>query len=40
LQSQSIEAKWRTEKEVRLLPLEDLAAQVKKLLDVAVSSQS
>ena len=39
LQSQSVEAKWRTEKETQLLPLENLAAQVKKLLDEAVSSQ-
>ena len=39
LKSQSVEAKWRTEKETRLLPLEKLAAQVKKLLDEAVSSQ-
>jgi len=40
LQSQSVEAKWRTEKEAQLLPLENLAAQVKKLLDKTVSSQS
>jgi prolyl-tRNA synthetase len=40
LQSQSVEAKWRTEKETQLLPLENLAAQVKKLLDKTVSSQS
>ena len=32
LQSQSIEAKWRTEKETQLLPLENLAAEVKRLL--------
>ncbi|MGQ9546452.1 MAG: proline--tRNA ligase [Dehalococcoidia bacterium] len=32
LQNQSIEAKWRTEKQARLLPLEDLPATVKKLL--------
>jgi len=32
LQSQSIEAKWRTEKEARLLPLENLAAEVNRLL--------
>ena len=32
LKSQSIEAKWRTEKETSLLPLEKLAAGVKKLL--------
>ncbi|MCJ7669433.1 MAG: proline--tRNA ligase [Dehalococcoidia bacterium] len=40
LQSQSIEAKWRTEKEVQLLPLENLAAQVKKLLNEDVKAQS
>jgi prolyl-tRNA synthetase len=40
LQSQSVEAKWRTEKEVQLLPLENLAAQVKKLLNEAVKAQS
>jgi prolyl-tRNA synthetase len=40
LQSQSVEAKWRTEKKAQLLPLENLAAQVKKLLDEIVSSQS
>jgi len=39
LQSQSVEAKWRTEKEAPLLPLDNLAVQVKKLLDEAVSSQ-
>ena len=33
LQSQSIEAKWRTEKETRLLPLDNLAVQVKKVLN-------
>jgi len=32
LQSQSIEIKWRSEKEARLLPLENLAIEVKKLL--------
>ncbi len=32
LKSQSIEAKWRTEKETQLLPLENLATEVKKLL--------
>jgi prolyl-tRNA synthetase len=36
LQSQSVEAKWRTEKEARLLPLDDLTAQVKKLLDEVI----
>jgi len=39
LQSQSIEAKWRMEKEAQLLPLDNLAVQVKELLDEAVSSQ-
>jgi prolyl-tRNA synthetase len=33
LQSQSIEAKWRTEKETQLLPLQNLTEQVKKILD-------
>jgi prolyl-tRNA synthetase len=32
LQSQSVEAKWRTEKEAQLLPLDNLAAEVKRLL--------
>ncbi|MGB6873499.1 MAG: proline--tRNA ligase [Dehalococcoidia bacterium] len=32
LQSQSVEAKWRTEKEAQLLPLENVAAEVKSLL--------
>ena len=32
LQSQSIEAKWRTRKETRLLPLENLVAEVNKRL--------
>jgi len=40
LQSQSIEAKWRTEKEAQLLPLDNLAVQVKKLLGDALRSQS
>jgi len=40
LQSQSVEAKWRTEKEVQLLPLDNLAVQVKELLDEAARSQS
>jgi prolyl-tRNA synthetase len=35
LQSQSIEAKWRTEKETQFLPLKDLAVQVRKILDDA-----
>jgi prolyl-tRNA synthetase len=39
LQSQSVEAKWRMEKEARLLPLDNLAAQVKKLLTEAVKAQ-
>jgi len=40
LQSQSVEAKWRTEKEAQLLPLDNLAVQVKKILDKTVSFQS
>jgi len=32
LQSQSVEAKWRTDTEARLLPLGNLAAEVKRLL--------
>jgi len=32
LQNQSIEAKWRTEKETQLLPLENVSAKVNKLL--------
>jgi len=32
IQNQSIEAKWRTEKETKLLPLENLAAEVNKQL--------
>jgi prolyl-tRNA synthetase len=39
LQSQSAEAKWRTEKETRLLPLENLTVQLKKLLDETLKSQ-
>ena len=38
LQSQSSEAKWRTEKEAQLLPLDDLAVRVKKLLDETMKS--
>jgi prolyl-tRNA synthetase len=38
LQSQSVEAKWRTEKETQLLPLGNLVIQVKKLLDEALRS--
>jgi prolyl-tRNA synthetase len=33
LQSQSVEAKWRTEKEAQLLPLDNLAAEVNRLLE-------
>lgn len=40
LQSQSVEAKWRTEKEAQLLPLDNLAVRVEKLLDEAARSQS
>jgi prolyl-tRNA synthetase len=40
LQSQSIEAKWRTEKETRLLPLDNLAARVNKLLNEPAEAQS
>ncbi len=40
LQSQSVEAKWRTEKETQLLPLDNLAAQAKKLLDEVIRTQS
>jgi len=40
LQSQSVEAKWRTEKETQLLPLQNLTEQVKKLLDKTLNSQS
>jgi prolyl-tRNA synthetase len=39
LQSQSAEAKWRTEKKPQLLSLEDLTAQVKTLLKEAVEAQ-
>jgi prolyl-tRNA synthetase len=39
LQSQSIEAKWRTEKETRLLPLDNLAARVNKLLNEPAKAQ-
>ena len=39
LQSQSVEAKWRTEKEAQLLPLDNLAVQVKKLLNEAAKAQ-
>jgi prolyl-tRNA synthetase len=40
LHSQSVEAKWRTEKEAQLLTLENLAVEVKRLLDEAISSKS
>jgi prolyl-tRNA synthetase len=40
LQNQSIEAKWRTEKEAQLLALENLTEQVKKLLDRTFKSKS
>lgn len=40
LQSQSVEAKWRGCKEVQLLPLTNLVAEVKRLLDEALRSQS
>jgi prolyl-tRNA synthetase len=39
LQSQSVEAKWRREKKAQLLPLDNLAAQVKKLLSEAVRTE-
>jgi len=39
LQGQSAEAKWRTEKEAQLLPLDDLAVRVKKLLDETMKTQ-
>jgi prolyl-tRNA synthetase len=40
LQSQSVEAKWRTEQKPQLLPLDNLAARVKKLLDEVIRTQS
>ncbi len=40
LQSQSVEAKWRTERETRLLPLDNLAVQVSKLLSEAAETES
>jgi prolyl-tRNA synthetase len=40
LQSQSVEAKWRTEKEAQLLPLDNLVVRVKKLLNENISPQS
>jgi len=39
LQSQSIEAKWRAEEKAQLLPLDDSATKVKKLLDEAVRAK-
>jgi len=39
LQSQSIEAKWRTQQETRLLPLDNLAARVNKLLNEPAKAQ-
>jgi prolyl-tRNA synthetase len=40
LQNHSVEVKWRTEKEAQLLPLDNLAVRVKKLLNESVSSQA
>jgi prolyl-tRNA synthetase len=40
IQKQSVEAKWRTEKEAQLLPLERMADQVEKLLHEAVNCQN
>ena len=40
LQSQSVEAKWRMEKKAQFLALDNLTAQVRKLLDEAVRAQS
>ena len=40
LQSQSVEAKWRTKKEAQFLPVENLVAEVKKLLNETASFQS
>jgi prolyl-tRNA synthetase len=39
LQSQSVEAKWRLKKEAQLLPLDDLVARVKKLLNEGVRTE-
>ncbi len=39
MQSDSVEAKWRTEKEAQLLPLDNLTVQVDKLLKEAVKAQ-
>ena len=40
LERQSVETKWRTKKEAQLLPVENLAAEVKKLLDETVTFES
>jgi len=40
MQSDSVEAKWRTEKETQLLPLDNLTVQVRKLLNEARKAQS
>jgi prolyl-tRNA synthetase len=40
LQTQSVEAKWRTDKETQLLPLDNLAVQVNELLKEAAKAQS
>ena len=40
LRNQSVEAKWRTEKETRLLPLDNLAAQISDLLNQAEGPQA
>ncbi|MHC1579010.1 MAG: proline--tRNA ligase [Dehalococcoidia bacterium] len=40
LQNHSVEAKWRAEKEAQLLLVENLTAEVKRLLDGAVKAQS
>jgi prolyl-tRNA synthetase len=39
MQSDSVEAKWRTEKETQLLPLDNLTVQVGKLLNEAMKAQ-
>jgi prolyl-tRNA synthetase len=40
LQSQSVEAKWRTQKETQLLPLDNLVVQANKLLNEAAKAKS
>jgi prolyl-tRNA synthetase len=40
IKSQSIEIKWRTEKEPQLLPLENVAAEVNRLLKEKLSQYS